>query len=163
MQETCKAVARISYSIFSSGKETKEPGEKLQLHLLNKPKMTSLNETQSKNIYGDSWQQASSETKILTTKSWWRNFLFLQSLPYSSDKVKEYSSSSWLELENVDGPFIPVFSILPLAPKYLFTNDIKYSSKSDGCKTKTCSCRKHGKLPTIFSLNSRTSQKFWFH
>ena len=54
MQETCKAVARISYSIFSSGKETKEPGEKLQLHILSKPKMTSLNETQSKDIYGDS-------------------------------------------------------------------------------------------------------------
>lgn len=48
MQETCSAVARISYSILSNRKEIKEPAEKLRLHLLNRPKMTSLSETLSK-------------------------------------------------------------------------------------------------------------------
>ena len=43
-------MSRISHSILSSRKQINKPGKKLLLHLLNGPKMTSLNKTQSKII-----------------------------------------------------------------------------------------------------------------
>ena len=145
LQEVCRDAADIFYSANATKEQVQEEGEMLLLNLLNRPTMASLNEARG---------------KIFMEKVDGKQVVKPESLPPNVDEgtlhfyrvyhtIQAWLGNSLLPTEwgwkVNDGKLVPVFSTLPAAPEYLLKY-IRCGCNSDGCKSKACSCKKHGKL-----------------